>query len=107
MSDASTPRPRLTMLTFAPMVDSETTRFLLSHYRLAYREERHIFGWASVLTFLYGGYGSDPNDLRRRSAPYRPPKDGRPFRTNMSAQHAAAAADATEADADRSRLGAL
>jgi hypothetical protein len=60
MSDASTPRPRLTMLTFAPMVDSKKTRFLLWHYRLTYREERHIFGWASVLTFLYGGYGRIP-----------------------------------------------
>jgi glutathione S-transferase len=50
----------LTMLTFGPMIDSELSRFLLWNYRIPYRERRHIFGWASVLTFLHRGYGQIP-----------------------------------------------
>jgi glutathione S-transferase len=48
------------MLTFGPMIDSELSRFLLWNYRIPYQERRHIFGWASVLTFLHGGYGRIP-----------------------------------------------
>jgi glutathione S-transferase len=51
-------RPKL--LTFAPMVDSETSRLLLHHYNVAYEERDHLFGWVSVLTFFHGGYGRVP-----------------------------------------------
>jgi hypothetical protein len=44
-----------TLLTFAPMVDSETSRLLLAHYGIAYRESDHLFGWVSLLTLLHGG----------------------------------------------------
>ena len=48
------------MLTFGPMIDSELSRFVLWRYRLAYREERHMFGWVSILTLLRGGFGQIP-----------------------------------------------
>ena len=53
------------MITFAPMVDSELCRFVLKHYGTAYRERPHTFGWGSLLALprcftpqvpaLYGG----------------------------------------------------
>ena len=43
------------LLTFSPMIDSETSRFVLNHYGIAYREEAHIFGWASILALFRGG----------------------------------------------------
>jgi len=56
---------RYSLLTFAPMVDSELCRFLLMHYRTPYREQPHTFGWGSLLALtrcftpqvpaLYGG----------------------------------------------------
>jgi glutathione S-transferase len=49
-----------TLLTFAPMVDSETSRLLLAHYGVAYRESDHLFGWVSLLTLLHGGKGLVP-----------------------------------------------
>lgn len=49
-----------TLLTFAPMVDSELSRLLLRHYNVAYRESDHLFGWVSLLTFFHGGYGRVP-----------------------------------------------
>lgn len=52
--------PPVTMLTFAPMVDSETTRLLLRHYGIPYGERDHLFGWVSLLTLLHGGYGAVP-----------------------------------------------
>lgn len=50
--------PRL--LTFAPMIDSETTRLVCRWYGIDYVEEDHLFGWASLLTLLHGGYGRVP-----------------------------------------------
>ncbi len=50
-----TPAPNLRLLTFAPMIDSELARLLLSHYRVLYVEEDHLFGWVSLLTLLRGG----------------------------------------------------
>jgi glutathione S-transferase len=52
--------PPRRLLTFAPMIDSETTRLACRWYRLPYVEEDHLFGWVSLLTFLYGGYGRVP-----------------------------------------------
>ncbi len=43
-----------TLLAFAPMIDSEFARFVLTHYGIIYREERHLFGWASLLAFSRG-----------------------------------------------------
>jgi glutathione S-transferase len=42
------------LLTFPPMIDSEACRFLLSHYGVPYREEAHLFGWASLLALWHG-----------------------------------------------------
>ncbi len=60
MTAPSIPTQPLAMLTFAPMIDSELSRLILAHYAIPYREEPHIFGWASVLTLLHGGYGRIP-----------------------------------------------
>lgn len=48
------------MLTFAPMVDSETVRLLLRHYGIPFTERDHLFGWGSLLTLFHGGYGAVP-----------------------------------------------
>ncbi len=50
----------LRMLTFAPMVDSETMRLLCRWYGISYAEDDHLFGWVSLLTILSGGYGRVP-----------------------------------------------
>ena len=50
--------PRL--LTFAPMIDSETTRLLCRWYGIGFVETDHLFGWVSFLTLLHGGYGRVP-----------------------------------------------
>ncbi len=52
------PMPRL--LTFAPMIDSETTRLLCRWYGIEHVEDDHLFGWVSLLTLLHGGYGRVP-----------------------------------------------
>ena len=46
--------PAASLLTFPPMIDSEACRFLLAHYGVSYREEAHLFGWASVLALWHG-----------------------------------------------------
>lgn len=46
MTEATAP---YSLLTFAPMVDSETCRFVLKHYAIHHRERPHTFGWCSVL----------------------------------------------------------
>ena len=55
----ATARP-LKLLTFAPMVDSETTRLLCRWYGVNHIEADHLFGWVSILTLLHGGYGRVP-----------------------------------------------
>lgn len=45
--------PRL--ITFAPMIDSETWRLLLQHYGVAYQEEPHAFIWGSIVALLRAG----------------------------------------------------
>src|SRR4051812_40933887 len=50
----------LTLLTFAPMVDSETTRLLLHHYGVDYVEKDHLFLWVSLLAKLHGGGAAIP-----------------------------------------------
>ena len=54
------PRRPPVLLTFAPMVDSETARLILRYHRVEYRESDRLFGWVSLLTFLHGGYGRVP-----------------------------------------------
>lgn len=54
------PARPLTLLTFAPMVDSETTRLLCRWYGIEHAEADHLFGWVSILTLLHGGYGRVP-----------------------------------------------
>lgn len=46
MTEATAP---YSLLTFAPMVDSELCRFVLMHYAIPYRERAHTFGWGSLL----------------------------------------------------------
>ncbi|NUR46355.1 MAG: hypothetical protein HOP91_09430 [Sphingomonas sp.] len=53
-------RPPLTMLTFAPMIDSECTRRVLGAHGASYEERDRLFGWVSLLTLLHGGYGRVP-----------------------------------------------
>jgi len=48
------------LLTFAPMIDSETTRLVCRWYRIPFVEQDHLFGWVSLLTFVHGGYGRVP-----------------------------------------------
>jgi glutathione S-transferase len=48
------------LLTFAPMIDCECSRFVLGHYDIAYHETPHMFGWSSVLTLCHGGSGEIP-----------------------------------------------
>lgn len=42
------------MVTFAPMIDCEFSRLLLRYYDVGYVEERHLFGWASVIALVRG-----------------------------------------------------
>jgi glutathione S-transferase len=60
MTALPAPGAPLSLLTFPPMIDSELSRFVLWRYQIPYREEPHIFGWASVLTLLRGGNGRIP-----------------------------------------------
>lgn len=48
------------MLTFAPMVDSETTRLVCRYYGVDIDERDHLFGWVSLLTLFHGGRGLIP-----------------------------------------------
>lgn len=43
------------LITFAPMIDSETWRLLLQHYGVAFEEEPHAFIWGSVLALVQAG----------------------------------------------------
>lgn len=53
-------RAPLTMIAFAPMIASETTRTLCRWYGVAYQEEDHLVGWAQLLTQFHGGTGVAP-----------------------------------------------
>ena len=52
--------PPYRLITFAPMVGSETARLLLRHYQVAFEENDHLFGWASIVSILNGGGGAIP-----------------------------------------------
>jgi glutathione S-transferase len=54
MATQAADAPPLTLLTFAPMVDSELCRLVLAHYAVAYRESPHVFGWGSILSLWHG-----------------------------------------------------
>jgi glutathione S-transferase len=43
------------LLTFAPMIDSETSRFVLAHYAVPYRERPHTFAWGSLIGLFHVG----------------------------------------------------
>jgi len=43
------------LITFPPSLDSELGRFLLRHYGVPHREERHAFIFASCATLWHGG----------------------------------------------------
>jgi glutathione S-transferase len=43
------------LITFAPMIDSETWRLLLHHYDIEYEEEPHAFIWGSILALFRAG----------------------------------------------------
>jgi len=46
--------PDPTLITFPPSLDSEFSRFLLSHYRLSHREQRHVIIFSSFATLWHG-----------------------------------------------------
>jgi glutathione S-transferase len=52
--------PPLTMLTFAPMIDSELSRLVLRHYAPDWRESDHLFGLVSLMAIMRGGKGTIP-----------------------------------------------
>jgi len=54
MAGVSAAAARLSLLTFPPMIDSEACRFALNHYGVPYREEAHLFGWASMVALWRG-----------------------------------------------------
>jgi glutathione S-transferase len=47
-------------LTFAPMVDSETSRLLLHHHGVDYEERDRLLPWVMLLALLHGGSGKVP-----------------------------------------------
>ena len=47
MSDAA-------LITFPPSLDSEFSRFLLTHYQIPYREQRHVIIFSSFFTLWHG-----------------------------------------------------
>jgi glutathione S-transferase len=75
-----------TMLTFNPMVDSETTRLVCRYYGIEVDERDHLFGWVSLLTLLHGGHGviplvygegfalTSPSEVVRHFDPTLPPE---------------------------------
>ena len=52
--------PKVTMLTFAPTLDTEQARLMLDYYGVQYREKDHLVPWAMLLTQLHGGNGKVP-----------------------------------------------
>ena len=55
MTENPTARPRYTMLTFAPMLDSEMARLLLAHYAIDYREQNHLMIVTTLLAKIRSG----------------------------------------------------
>jgi glutathione S-transferase len=51
---------KVTMLTFAPTLDTEQARLMLDYYGVDYREKDHLVPWAMLLTQLHGGNGKVP-----------------------------------------------
>jgi glutathione S-transferase len=43
-----------TLITFPPSLDSEFSRFLLDHYRIAHDEQRHVMPISILFTLLHG-----------------------------------------------------
>ncbi|HEX8367380.1 MAG TPA: glutathione S-transferase C-terminal domain-containing protein [Pyrinomonadaceae bacterium] len=46
--------PETTLITFPPSLDSELSRFLLSHYRISHREQRHVIIFSSFYSLWHG-----------------------------------------------------
>lgn len=46
--------PTPTLITFPPSLDSEFSRFLLSHYRIEHREQRHVMPISSFFSLIHG-----------------------------------------------------
>jgi glutathione S-transferase len=44
--------PGLTLVTFPPSLDSELSRFLLTHYGIPHRESRHTLVFSSIVTLV-------------------------------------------------------
>lgn len=54
MAGESATAAQVSLLTFPPMIDSEACRFALNYYGVSYREEAHLFGWASMVALWRG-----------------------------------------------------
>ena len=50
----------VTMLTFAPTLDSEQARILLHYYGVPFRELDHLVPWVAFSSWLHGGGGDVP-----------------------------------------------
>jgi glutathione S-transferase len=46
--------PDATLITFPPSLDSELSRFLLSHYRIPHQEQRHVIIFSSFYSIWHG-----------------------------------------------------
>lgn len=67
------PAVRATMLTFQPMIDSETTRLIARYHRIELVEHDHLPVSAALRTLLHGGNGHIPllyGDGFRLTSPY-------------------------------------
>ncbi|HEX8528153.1 hypothetical protein [Allosphingosinicella sp.] len=53
-------RDKVTLLTFAPTLDSEQARLLLSYYGISYRERNHLPPFFAIASKLHGGTGDVP-----------------------------------------------
>ncbi len=46
--------PNTTLITFPPSLDSELSRFLLTHYQIPHQEQRHVIIFSSFFTLWHG-----------------------------------------------------
>jgi glutathione S-transferase len=52
--------PDVTLVTFPPSLDSELSRFLLHHYGIEHREQRHTLIFSFFATLAHGLLYSSP-----------------------------------------------
>ena len=55
----------VTMITFAPTLDSEQARLLLAYYGIRYRERDHLMPFVLLPAWLHSGDTEVPRGLRQ------------------------------------------